>query len=60
MKEKTAWLVRQLPPFRPHEWWMWLYWIGAGAAAVKLGYDRWPWFSPNRNKNKQNPPLDTP
>jgi len=37
-------LLRRVPP-RPNEWLFWAYWIAAGAAAIKLGYDRWPWFS---------------
>jgi hypothetical protein len=63
MKERMKGLLRHVPPWRPHEWWMWLYWIGAAAAGVKLGYDRWPWLSLSRKGtqiNNKGAPLDKP
>lgn len=44
VRAKVRGLLERIPPPRPGEWWMWLYWMAAAGAAVKLGYDRWPWF----------------
>lgn len=38
---------------KPGDYWLWIYWGCAAFALVKVGHQKWPWFTMKKETQQQ-------